>query len=177
MHLRAISAADLIRNKVSQHKMDVISQILEDFPNRKFILVGDSGERDPEVYRQIYNRYPHQIVKIFIHDVSSTRARSADERDVNRTDSFYNMIRKCISRDQNGADYFRLHHSSTTTSALMDAIGEADVPEPGKIVEDPGVPLKTKLDLFNDRIAAVSNGLPSGIFTLFSSASQLLKVS
>lgn len=68
MHLRAVSTGDLIRRKAAQHKLDVIPQIIQvhehflfhysiintgfivkDFPKRKFILVGDSGERDPEM--------------------------------------------------------------------------------------------------------------------------------
>ncbi|TVR27681.1 MAG: DUF2183 domain-containing protein [Balneolaceae bacterium] len=38
-----------------------------------FILVGDSGERDPEVYREIANRYPDQIKEIIIRDVINDR--------------------------------------------------------------------------------------------------------
>jgi phosphatidate phosphatase APP1 len=49
MHLRAVSTQDLIIGKPGKHKLEVIPKIIKDFPNRKFILVGDSGEIDPEV--------------------------------------------------------------------------------------------------------------------------------
>lgn len=49
MHLRVVNTSDLIRKKPGQHKIDVITQILQDFPHRRFVLVGDSGERDPEM--------------------------------------------------------------------------------------------------------------------------------
>lgn len=49
MHLRAVSTQQLIRGKAGSHKIQTITKILKDFPSRKFILVGDSGEIDPEV--------------------------------------------------------------------------------------------------------------------------------
>ncbi|GLS25723.1 hypothetical protein GCM10007877_14370 [Marinibactrum halimedae] len=48
-----------------------ISEILEQFPNRKFILVGDSGEQDPEVYANIQARYPRQIQAIYIRNITN----------------------------------------------------------------------------------------------------------
>jgi phosphatidate phosphatase APP1 len=44
---------------------------LLDFPKRKFILVGDSGEKDPEVYGKILSLYSKQIKAIFIRDVNN----------------------------------------------------------------------------------------------------------
>lgn len=55
-----------------------IEPILQSFPQREFILVGDSGEKDPEAYASLYRRYPEQIKGIFIRNV--TDARSSDER-------------------------------------------------------------------------------------------------
>ena len=49
VHLRNVGTGDLLRNKPGKHKLEVISAILRDFPHRKFILVGDSGEMDPEM--------------------------------------------------------------------------------------------------------------------------------
>ena len=52
------------------YKMRVIQPLLTHFPRRKFILVGDSGEKDPEVYGELARLYPRQIIKIFIRNVS-----------------------------------------------------------------------------------------------------------
>ncbi|KAG2230457.1 hypothetical protein INT48_008792 [Thamnidium elegans] len=49
MHLRAVSTQELIIGKPGKHKLDIIPKIIRDFPHRKFILVGDSGEIDPEI--------------------------------------------------------------------------------------------------------------------------------
>ena len=50
-------------------KNATISAILERFPDRKFILVGDSGEKDPEVYGHLARTYATQIVSIFIRKI------------------------------------------------------------------------------------------------------------
>jgi len=43
--------------------------LLERYPHRQFILIGDSGERDPEVYLQIAKKYPQQVGVILIREV------------------------------------------------------------------------------------------------------------
>jgi phosphatidate phosphatase APP1 len=64
----------------SQHKYKppVIEKILADFPKRTFILVGDSGEQDPEIYGELARKFPRQIAKILIRDVQDLS--SYDER-------------------------------------------------------------------------------------------------
>lgn len=51
-----------------------IEPILKRYPKRKFILVGDSGEQDPEVYAGIMYRHPAQIIKIFIRNTGNALA-------------------------------------------------------------------------------------------------------
>ncbi|KNC99696.1 uncharacterized protein SPPG_05077 [Spizellomyces punctatus DAOM BR117] len=55
----------------STYKHNVISRILRDFGSRQFILIGDSGESDIEIYARVYEAAPQQILKIFIRDVNS----------------------------------------------------------------------------------------------------------
>jgi len=47
-----------------------IEKILVDFPRRQFVLIGDSGEKDASIYADLYRRYPDQIAKILIRQVS-----------------------------------------------------------------------------------------------------------
>jgi phosphatidate phosphatase APP1 len=51
------------------HKVTEITKLMETFPGRKFILVGDSGEVDPEVYRRIRDEHPQQVEEIWIRDL------------------------------------------------------------------------------------------------------------
>ena len=47
----------------------MIEPILRAYPNRDFVLVGDSGEKDPEVYGELARRFPRQIMSIHIRSV------------------------------------------------------------------------------------------------------------
>ena len=40
-----------------EYKIGQIERILQKYPQRKFILIGDSGEKDPEVYIELCQRY------------------------------------------------------------------------------------------------------------------------
>lgn len=53
-----------------------IAPILQAYPNRKFVLVGDSGERDPETYAQLWRQHPEQIVRVYIRNVTLESADS-----------------------------------------------------------------------------------------------------
>jgi len=52
-----------------------IIKVVEDFPERKFVLVGDSGEMDLEVYTDIALLHPHQVIGIYIRDVTTEQER------------------------------------------------------------------------------------------------------
>ncbi len=56
------------------YKRSVIEPMLERFPRRRFVLVGDSGEKDPEIYGALARAHPQQVVGIFIHDVTGQPA-------------------------------------------------------------------------------------------------------
>ena len=51
-------------------KREAIAAILRAFPKRSFILVGDSGEQDPETYGQFARECPNQVRHIFIRNVT-----------------------------------------------------------------------------------------------------------
>lgn len=57
-----------------EYKLGAIGQILEAFPRRSFLLVGDSGEQDPEVYGALARKYPRQVAGIYIRNVSDESA-------------------------------------------------------------------------------------------------------
>ncbi|KAI0148387.1 hypothetical protein GGR57DRAFT_475300 [Xylariaceae sp. FL1272] len=56
---------------VAERKKGTLEKIMNDFPERKFLLVGDSGEADLEVYTELAVAYPKRIVGIFIRDVTT----------------------------------------------------------------------------------------------------------
>jgi phosphatidate phosphatase APP1 len=56
-------------------KRRAIERILADFPGRQFVLVGDSGERDPEVYAAVARRRPEQVQSVLIRRVEAKAPR------------------------------------------------------------------------------------------------------
>ena len=51
------------------HKVEQITRLMQRFPEREFILVGDSGELDVEVYRRIRELFGSQVREVWIRDV------------------------------------------------------------------------------------------------------------
>ncbi len=56
------------------YKLPAIENLVRRFPKRRFILVGDSGEKDPEVYGATARKFPEQILRILIRDVTGEEA-------------------------------------------------------------------------------------------------------
>ncbi|KAJ5584863.1 uncharacterized protein N7459_004663 [Penicillium hispanicum] len=74
----------------AERKRGSLEQILRDFPERKFLLVGDSGEADLEVYTEIVLANPTRILGIFIRDVTTPEKQPFFEQSVTgfeRTDA------------------------------------------------------------------------------------------
>ena len=76
-HLRAFRLRDHLLRRLlllrRSGKGSVIKGILRAFPRRKFVLIGDSGEADPEIYASLARRYPQQVGRILIREVESPR--------------------------------------------------------------------------------------------------------
>jgi phosphatidate phosphatase APP1 len=69
LHLR-----DLGPSTLSDYKQPVIRALLQQLPY-PVVLVGDSGERDPEVYAQLRAEFPGRVLRIYIRDAG--RAQDA----------------------------------------------------------------------------------------------------
>jgi phosphatidate phosphatase APP1 len=51
------------------HKYNEIVNILRTYPNMPFILIGDSGEKDADIYRRVAHLFPNRIKAIYIRNV------------------------------------------------------------------------------------------------------------
>jgi phosphatidate phosphatase APP1 len=60
-----------------EHKGLALRNILGLYPSLPFILIGDSSQRDPEIYRQIVEEFPRRILAIYIRDVVRSAERSS----------------------------------------------------------------------------------------------------
>lgn len=60
--LRLLSSSKALKRKL-------IGQIFKAFPDRRFVLIGDTGQRDPETYGWLARKRPRQVVGIYIRNL------------------------------------------------------------------------------------------------------------
>ena len=63
--------------KGTETKPKIIEHVLTTYPGRRFILVGDSGEQDPEVYAALLRKHPEQVLKAYVRNVTQETADNA----------------------------------------------------------------------------------------------------
>ena len=70
--IRPKSAVQALRTMLEdpqEFKRNALVKLFEDYPERKFVLVGDTGERDPDVYAAMARAFPQQVLGIFLRHV------------------------------------------------------------------------------------------------------------
>lgn len=131
MHLR--DDGKLISRLVEtpgQAKRDAIIDILRDFPQRHFVLIGDSGEIDLEIYTRIAVEYPEQILKIYIRDVTtptltelkkaSTLLSSSQSRQKKSSGALSSLFHYPKRRSQSASDFVVREEESPSSSSSTD---------------------------------------------------------
>ena len=61
--------------KAEDHKRDLIRNMLALYHDLPFVLIGDSGQHDPEVYHRIVAENPNRVLAVYIRNVSRTPDR------------------------------------------------------------------------------------------------------
>lgn len=51
------------------HKLAEIERVMATYPDMQFVLIGDSGQRDPEIYQQVVADFPGRVRAVYIRDV------------------------------------------------------------------------------------------------------------
>ena len=67
----------LLGGHLKTFKSAAIHEIMETFAALPVILIGDSSQRDPEIYRDIVREYPDRVLAVYIRDVKRTAERRA----------------------------------------------------------------------------------------------------
>jgi phosphatidate phosphatase APP1 len=60
-----------VLGKHQGYKLGMIRRLLSTYKDLPFVLIGDSGEEDPEIYLQTIKEHPGRIRAIYIRDVTS----------------------------------------------------------------------------------------------------------
>lgn len=75
-----IGPSQWVKESSHSFKTRNIEMILEVYDELSFILIGDSGEEDPEIYLDIHQKYPGRVKAIYIRHVhSDARQREIEE--------------------------------------------------------------------------------------------------
>lgn len=70
--IRPKSAVQALRTMLEdpqEFKRNALTRLFENYPQRTFVLVGDTGERDPDVYAAMARAYPQRVRGIFLRHV------------------------------------------------------------------------------------------------------------
>lgn len=57
------------------YKSQKIERLIQLYPNMQWVMFGDSGEKDTEVYKAIQEKYPHKVMRYYIRDVDSGKIK------------------------------------------------------------------------------------------------------
>ncbi|MDB4877858.1 MAG: hypothetical protein JWM41_4304 [Gemmatimonadetes bacterium] len=136
-----IDLSALASHRHKGHKEPIIREILDLYPDMPFILIGDSSQQDPEIYRAIIDAYPGRIPAIYIRNVNP---------DPERLDSIRRLEREVLAAgssllladDTYAAAVHAADHGWITKESLPEIREEkkADTGESGAKPETPGAP-------------------------------------
>ncbi len=68
--------------RAKDHKRDLIRGMLRRYPDLPFILIGDSGQHDPEIYAEVVREYPERVKAVYIRDVDPDPGRRDEIREL-----------------------------------------------------------------------------------------------
>ncbi|MCI0745384.1 MAG: App1 family protein [Verrucomicrobia subdivision 3 bacterium] len=87
-HMKALRLKDstflALFNDPIAYKLAVLEPLIAAFPDRKFVLAGDSGEKDPEIYAKLAERFPTRIEAVLIRNVTGETRQASRYRAVFR---------------------------------------------------------------------------------------------
>lgn len=75
-----ISERELIPTGHGVHKREAIERILGLFPALPFVLIGDSGQEDPEIYHRVVHDHPDRVAAVYIRNVTPHPEREGEIR-------------------------------------------------------------------------------------------------
>jgi phosphatidate phosphatase APP1 len=73
-----VSEDTLFKAEHGAHKRKVIGRVLATYPELPFVLFGDSGQEDAEIYRDLTRTHPGRIAAVFLRDVRPRRREAVE---------------------------------------------------------------------------------------------------
>ena len=136
------------------HKPATIAEVLETYPRLPFVLIGDSGQEDPEIYSRIVRDHPGRILAVYIRNVRPHPELVAAVRrlaeDVVEAGSSLVLADDTLAVARHAAEHGWIEPAALdeiggakrddegTSGAKLPAPGTAEGPAPTVVVEKPG---------------------------------------
>ena len=125
----------------ARHKSAAIREILETYPALPFLLIGDSGQEDPEIYTELVREHPGRIRAVYIRNVTPHAERTARIQALARevAESGSTLV---LADDTVAAARHAAMHGWIASDALAEIGGETrdDEGATGAKADAPGVP-------------------------------------
>lgn len=64
--------------RARSHKAEVLDRVAQCCPEYRLLLIGDSGQKDPELYRDFALRFPQRVEAIYLRSVDRGAKRAAE---------------------------------------------------------------------------------------------------
>jgi phosphatidate phosphatase APP1 len=80
-----IAPEQILPSRHRHHKLAAIRQALEVWSELPFLLIGDSGQEDPEIYAEVVRHWPQRIRAVYIRDVNVNVTRDHAVQELLRT--------------------------------------------------------------------------------------------
>jgi phosphatidate phosphatase APP1 len=119
--------SDSLTDQVA-YKRRRIREVRELLPGYRLILVGDTGEKDPEIYRAVQREAPDAVVVIGIHRVSKVAATAPRLKGQLVFDRYADLARSLRQRELLSADEVR----AVETGGAAPASAPASAPAAGR---------------------------------------------
>jgi phosphatidate phosphatase APP1 len=96
-----------------QHKYHKIKFLITLYPYMNFILIGDSGQKDPEIYKRLAREFPSRIEAIYIRKIGKHQKEKRLEYTEERSDTIpYLEIDNTLEAFQHAAENGYIHPES-----------------------------------------------------------------
>lgn len=108
------------------HKYAAIRQLLTTYADLPFVLIGDSGQEDPEIYQKVAQDFPDRIRVIYIRDVSTEVSREAEVQAIARSTTEQVGARFFLAADSADAAAHAADHGLIDPKTLEEIRNERD---------------------------------------------------
>jgi phosphatidate phosphatase APP1 len=120
-----IDLTKIIMPDTVKYKIEMIRRIFSYYPHLTFVLVGDSGQKDPEIYREIVQQFPGKIRAIYIRNINQTGQRQGEMEDMTRELHKWG-VPMLLMDDTRDAARHAMEHGLITEEGMQDVINDAN---------------------------------------------------